>query len=101
MKEIKAEQITQVVRDLCIEANCHLPKDVQEAITTCKACEPFPIAQTILGILIMMVRRPGHIASLTLNGLGVLLFSLSLQPYAAAFSFVFLMIKVFLLIKKR
>ncbi|MBR2002342.1 MAG: fumarate hydratase [Firmicutes bacterium] len=49
MKEIKAEQITQVVRDLCIEANCHLPKDVQEAITTCKACEPFPIAQTILG----------------------------------------------------
>ena len=34
MKEIKAEQITQVVRDLCIEANCHLPKDVQEAITT-------------------------------------------------------------------
>ena len=49
MKEIKAEQIIQVVRDLCIEANCHLPKDVQEAITTCKACEPFPIAQTILG----------------------------------------------------
>ena len=49
MKEIKAEQITQVVRDLCIEANCHLPKDVQEAITTCKACEPFHIAQTILG----------------------------------------------------
>ncbi|MBQ2270944.1 MAG: fumarate hydratase [Firmicutes bacterium] len=49
MKEIKAEQIAQVVRDLCIEANCHLPKDVQEAITTCKACEPFPIAQTILG----------------------------------------------------
>ncbi|MBR4075057.1 MAG: fumarate hydratase [Firmicutes bacterium] len=46
---MKAEQITQVVRDLCIEANCHLPKDVQEAITTCKACEPFPIAQTILG----------------------------------------------------
>ena len=60
----------------------------------------FVVAQTILGILIMMVRRPGHIASLTLNGLGVLLFSLSLQPYGAALCFVFLMIKVFFLIKK-
>lgn len=38
--------------------------------------------------------------SLALNAVGVLLFSLSLQPYAAALSFVFLMIKVFLLIKK-
>ena len=49
MKEIRAEQITQVIRDLCIEANCHLPKDVQNAITGCRACEPFPIAQSILG----------------------------------------------------
>ena len=49
MKEIKAEQLTEVIRDLCIEANCHLPHDVKEAIQGCKACEPFPIAQTILG----------------------------------------------------
>lgn len=48
MKEVKAEQLTEVIRDLCIEANCHLPQDVKEAIQGCKACEPFPIAQTIL-----------------------------------------------------
>ncbi len=49
MKEIRAEQITQVVRDLCIEANCHLPGDIKTAISQCRACEPFPIAQTVLG----------------------------------------------------
>ena len=61
----------------------------------------FVVAQTILGVLTLTVRKPGHSASLAFNGLGVLLFSLSLQPYAAALCFVFLMIKVFLLIKKR
>ena len=49
MREIKATDITKIVRDLCIDANCHLPGDVKEAITTCRACEPFPIAQTVLG----------------------------------------------------
>ena len=29
MREISAEQITQVVRRLCIEANCHLPQDMK------------------------------------------------------------------------
>ena len=61
----------------------------------------FVAVQTILGVLPLTVRKPGHGVSLALNAGGVLLFSLSLQPYAAAFSFVFLMIKVFLLIKKR
>ena len=48
MREIHASEITKVVRDLCIEANCHLPGDVKDAITACRACEPFPIAQTVL-----------------------------------------------------
>ena len=48
MREINASQITEIVRDLCIEANCHLPGDIKEAITACRSCEPFPIAQTIL-----------------------------------------------------
>ena len=61
----------------------------------------FVAVQTILGVLTLTVRKPSNGISLALNGLGVLLFSLSLQPYAAAFSFVFLMIKVFLLIKRR
>ena len=57
--------------------------------------------QTILGILTLTARRSGNAASLAVNAVGVMLYSLSLQPYAAAFGFVFLMIKVFLLIKKR
>ena len=48
MREIKATDITKTVRDLCIEANCHLPGDVKGAIETCRNCEPFPIARTIL-----------------------------------------------------
>lgn len=39
--------------------------------------------------------------SLLLNGLGTLLFIISPQPYAAAFLFVFLMIKVLILAKKQ
>ena len=49
MREIQATEITKVVRDLCIDANCHLPGDVKEAIPSCRGCEPFPIAQTVLG----------------------------------------------------
>lgn len=37
--------------------------------------------------------------SLALNAIGVLLFTVSLQPYAAAVLFIFLLIKAFLLIK--
>lgn len=48
MREIKAAEITKIVRDLCIDANCHLPSDVKEAIEGCRECEPFPIARTIL-----------------------------------------------------
>ena len=39
--------------------------------------------------------------SLLLNGAGVLIFVLSLQPYAAVFLLVFLAIKVLMLLKKR
>lgn len=49
MKVISSEEITRVVAELCIEANCHLPADIQDAITGCRACEPFDIAKTVLG----------------------------------------------------
>ena len=41
-----------------------------------------------------------HPLSLLLNGLGVLLFILSPQPYGAALLFLFLAIKVIILMKK-
>ena len=32
VKIIKAEEITRVVKELCMEANYHLPKDMKDAI---------------------------------------------------------------------
>lgn len=49
MRTIFSQDITRTVRDLCIEANCHLPADVKGAIEGCRACEPFEIAQAVLG----------------------------------------------------
>ncbi len=48
MREISSEKITEVVRRLSIEANCHLPDDMKNAIE--KACEgeTWPQAREIL-----------------------------------------------------
>ncbi len=48
MRTIQAAQITDVVRQLCIRANCHLTEDVKSCIRQCRACETFPVAQNIL-----------------------------------------------------
>lgn len=49
MRTVNSEEITKIVRDLCIEANCHLPQDIKDTIENCHACEPFGIAEAILG----------------------------------------------------
>lgn len=48
MREISSEKITQVVRRLCIEANCHLPGDVKCAIEKSHRGETWPQAREIL-----------------------------------------------------
>jgi len=48
VKIIKAEEITAVVRQLCMDANYHLPGDMKDAICNCKENEPFDIAKNIL-----------------------------------------------------
>lgn len=48
MREISAKKITEVVKRLCIEANCHLPQDVKNCIEGCRAAETWPQAQEIL-----------------------------------------------------
>ena len=48
MRTIPAQRITEAVAALCIEANTHLPADVEAAL---KASEPWPLAQTTLGLL--------------------------------------------------
>lgn len=48
MREISAQKVTEVVRKLCINANCFLPQDVKERIESCHAGEPWPQAKEIL-----------------------------------------------------
>ena len=52
MRNISADQITAVVRRLCMEANCHLTNDIKNRIVQCRECEPFPVAQGILSQII-------------------------------------------------
>lgn len=52
MREIAAQQITDTVRRLCIQANCHLPRDVRERITASHAGEPWPQAREILECIV-------------------------------------------------
>lgn len=48
MRELSAERITEVVSRLCVEANCHLPKDVQKRIQDSLDGEKWPCAREIL-----------------------------------------------------
>ncbi len=48
MREIKAEKITEVVRRLCINANCYLPEDVKKRIEDMHDAETWPQAREIL-----------------------------------------------------
>ena len=52
MREIQAQQITDVVERLCIEANEQLPEDIKNAIHRCRACEDLEIAQGVLDQII-------------------------------------------------
>ena len=51
MRTIPAQRITESVAALCIEANTHLPADVEAALQAARASEPWPLAQTTLGLL--------------------------------------------------
>ena len=48
MREIDAKLITEVVKKLCIEANCHLGSDIKECISNFHANETWPQAKEIL-----------------------------------------------------
>ena len=51
MRTISAQQITDPVARLCIEANTRLPRDVQEALDKARAEEPWPLAKNTLDLL--------------------------------------------------
>ena len=48
MREISASRVTEVVKKLCIEANCYLPGDVQTCIEESCVREDWPQAKEIL-----------------------------------------------------
>ncbi len=48
IREINAAQLTEVVKKLCIQANCFLPGDVKRALAKAQAEETFPVAKDIL-----------------------------------------------------
>lgn len=48
MREISAEKITETVKKLCIEANCHLTDDIKNCIKYARDSEPWPQAKEIL-----------------------------------------------------
>ena len=51
MRTISAQAITDTVARLCIEANTHLPKDVEAALAKAREEEPWPLAKTTLDLL--------------------------------------------------
>ncbi len=48
MREISAAKITETVKRLCIEANCHLPQDMKNRIQESYDAEPWAPAREIL-----------------------------------------------------
>lgn len=48
MREISAQEITAVVKKLCVDANCYLPADMKSCIESGYATEPWPQAKEIL-----------------------------------------------------
>lgn len=52
MRDIDVSVITDEIEKMCMHANRHLPKDMQEGIKACRACEDGPIACTILDQII-------------------------------------------------
>ena len=57
MREIGAERITETVKRLCIEANCHLTCDVKDCIKSCYQKEDWPQAKEILGMRLAVMHN--------------------------------------------
>ena len=51
MRTIKADEIRDAVARLCVEANLHLPCDMERALRAAREAEPWPLAKATLGTL--------------------------------------------------
>ena len=63
MREIESKAVTQAVRQLCIDANCHLGEDVKECIRCSRREETWPVAQGILDNLVKTMKSPRNMRS--------------------------------------
>lgn len=53
MREIHINEIITTIKELCIEANYYLPKDVKESLEISKSEEKWPLAENVLEQLIL------------------------------------------------
>lgn len=53
MREINISEIISAVKELCIEANYYLPKDIKAALEKAEEAETWPLANTIIKELIL------------------------------------------------
>lgn len=53
MRELNVNEITKVVRDLCIEANYYISKDISKGLEISKSNETWPVAEDILDKIII------------------------------------------------
>ncbi len=71
MRELSVSKITQVIRRLCIEANCQLPADIRERIETQLHREDWAPAQEILERIVENYRIAGEQADPICQDTGV------------------------------
>src|SRR5574344_2379990 len=56
MRTIKANEITELVEKLCIEANCVITGDIRACLGSCMKSETSPLGREILGTLVENAR---------------------------------------------
>lgn len=56
MRIIGSNELTEAVKRLCIQANCHLPGDVKARIEACGKAESWPVAKDVLEKIIANYR---------------------------------------------
>ena len=49
MKQIQAQDVTQAVAKLCVDANCVLGDDLLDALAKAQQAEPSPVGQDVIG----------------------------------------------------
>jgi len=52
MREINVNSIIDLVQKLCVDANCYLNEDIENALNACIACEESELAKDVIGTIL-------------------------------------------------